>query len=199
MLFDGWALHLSRSPDNVQGHPFHQANNVNDVGITSIVDYQVFPLDPRVQAFQEAYIRQVVDAVHDLPNVLYEVANESSGGGTVDATFADALGLSGPPDWGDSTEWQYWVIDLVKRYESEEGRASHPIRMTMQFPVPRQREVNDRLFVEPRRLDLAWLRGGGLPPREPGGTGVAMVRGPALRRRREGRDRRHRPLRSGRR
>ena len=81
MLFDGWALHLSPAPDHVEGHPFHAANNVNGVGIDSIVDYQVLPLDPRVQAIQEAYIRKVVDTLHDLPNVLWEVANESSGGG----------------------------------------------------------------------------------------------------------------------
>ena len=79
MFFDGWALHLSPAPDNVEGHPFHAANNVNGIGITSILDYQVLPLDPRVQALQEAYIRKVVDTVHDLPNVLWEVANESSG------------------------------------------------------------------------------------------------------------------------
>jgi hypothetical protein len=81
MLFGGWALHLSPTPDNVEGHPFHAANNVNGIGITSIVDYQVLPLDQRVQALQEAYVRKVVDTVHDLPNVLYEVANESSGCG----------------------------------------------------------------------------------------------------------------------
>src|SRR5688572_22153260 len=31
MLFDGWALHLSPAPDNVEGHPFHAANNINRV------------------------------------------------------------------------------------------------------------------------------------------------------------------------
>src|SRR5215216_5745561 len=67
MLFDGWAIHLSPAPDNVEGHPFHAANNVNGVAITSIVDYQVLPLDPRVRALQEAYVRKVVDTVHDLP------------------------------------------------------------------------------------------------------------------------------------
>src|SRR5512147_2722273 len=61
MLFDGWALHLSPAPDNVEGHPFHAANNVNGVGINSIVDYQVLPLDPHVRALQEAYVRKVVD------------------------------------------------------------------------------------------------------------------------------------------
>ncbi len=49
MLFDGFGLHLSPAPDNVEGHPFHAANNVNGIDITSIDDYQVLPLDPRVQ------------------------------------------------------------------------------------------------------------------------------------------------------
>ena len=149
MFFDGWALHLSPGPDNVEGHPFHAANNVNGIGISSIVDYQVLPLEPRIQALQEAYIRKVVDTVQDLPNVLYEVANESSGGGSVDRQFAEMLGMSEVPDWGDSTEWQYWVIDLVKRYEEARGYQKHPIGMTMQFPVADQTNVNEPLLSSP--------------------------------------------------
>src|SRR3712207_500427 len=135
MFVEGFGLHLSLAPDNVEGHPFHAANNVNGVGIRSINDYQVLPLEPRVQAFQEAYIQKVLDTVQDLPNVLYEVANESTGGGSVDMSFAEMVGLSEPPDWGDSTEWQYWVIDVVKRHEQRMGYSKHPIGMTMQFPV----------------------------------------------------------------
>ena len=150
MLFDGFCLHLCPAPDNVAGHPFHAANNVNGIGITSIDDYQVLPLDPQIQALQEAYIQKVVDTVHDLPNVLYEVANESSGGGTLDPAFAESLGLStsdlAP---GDSTAWQYWVIDVVKRYEQQMGYDSHPVGMTMQYPVPDQARVNDPLFTGP--------------------------------------------------
>jgi len=116
------------------------------VGIGSILDYQVLPLDPRVQRLQEVYIRKVIDTVHDLPNVLWEVANESSGGGKVDAAFADALGQTGTHDWGDSTEWQYWVIETVKRYEEGRSYERHPMGMTMQFPVPDQIKVNDPLF-----------------------------------------------------
>jgi hypothetical protein len=145
MFFDGWALHLSPAPDHVEGHPFHAANNTNGVGIGSILDYQVLPLDPRVQQLQEAYLHKVVDALHDLPNLLWEVANESSGGGTVDPAFAEALGLPAAAEWGDSTAWQYWVIDTVRRYEEEQGYARHPIGMTMQFPVPTQTKVNDPL------------------------------------------------------
>jgi hypothetical protein len=149
MFFEGFGLHLSLAPDNVEGHPFHAANNVNDIGIASINDYQVLPLDPRVQALQEAYIRKVIDAVQDLPNVLYEVANESSGGGSVDPGFLEAIGLSEPPDWGDSTQWQYWVIDFVKQYEVQMGYARHPVGMTMQYPVRDQSKVNDVLFNGP--------------------------------------------------
>jgi hypothetical protein len=146
MLFEGWALHLSPAPDNVEGHPFFAANNINDVSIKSIVDYQVLPLDPRVEELQKAYIHKVIDTLHDLPNVLWEVANESSGGGTVDQNFAQMMGFSEVPDWGDSTEWQYWVIDVVKQYEQEKGYDMHPIGMTMQFPVKDQTKVNDPLF-----------------------------------------------------
>ena len=168
MFFDGWALHLSPPPDHVEGHPFHVANNVNGIGIDSIVDYQVLPLDPRVRALEEAYIRKVVDTVQDLPNVLYEVANESSGGGTVDKQFAGMLGMSEVPDWGDSTTWQYWVIDLVKRYEEERGYQKHPIGMTMQFPVADQTKVNDPLlssaadWISPG-FDNEIFKGGGHP------------------------------------
>src|SRR6266540_1318540 len=147
MLFDGFALHLSPAPDNVEGHPFHAANNVNGVGITSIVDYQVLPLDPRVQALQAAYLRKVVDTLHDLPNLLWEVANESSGGGEADPAFAEMLGQAGTPQWGDSTAWQYWVIDRVRQHEAEMGYDRHPMGMTMQFPVPEQTKVNDPLFA----------------------------------------------------
>jgi hypothetical protein len=146
MLFEGWAQHLSPAPDHVEGHPFHADNNVNGVGIGSIVDYQVLPLDPRVQELQEVYVRKVVDTLHDLPNVLWEVANESSGGGHVDPAFMEALGLADIPEWGDSTSWLYWVIDTVKRYEEQMGYEQHPIGMTMQFPVREQTRVNDPLL-----------------------------------------------------
>jgi uncharacterized protein DUF6298 len=147
MLFEGWGIHLSTAPMHVEGHPFHASNNVNGVGIESILDYQVLPLDPRVQELQEAYIHKVIDTVHDRPNVLWEVANESSGGGMVDLEFAKYLGQDRVPDWGDSTQWQYWVIDTVKRYEENRGFDRHPMGMTMQFPVPDQTKVNDPLYA----------------------------------------------------
>ena len=174
MLFDGFGLHLSPAPDQVEGHPFHAANNVNGVGIGSIVDYQVLPLDPRVQQLQEAYVGKVVDTLHDLPNLLWEVANESSGGGKADPAFVEMLGLDGPPEWGDSTAWQYWVIDIVKRHEAEMGYDAHPIGMTMQYPVPEQTKVNDPLlasraeWISPGYDDEVFAAEGAAPPQAPG-------------------------------
>jgi hypothetical protein len=156
MLFEGWALHLSPAPYHVDGHPFAVGNNVNGVGIDSIRDAQVLPLDPRVAAVQEAYVRKVVDTLHDLPNLLWEVANESCGGGTVDTGFAGFLGLADVPEWGDSTPWQYGVIDLVRRQEAEQGYDRHPVGITMQFPVPEQTKVNDPLYAS----DADWISPG---------------------------------------
>jgi hypothetical protein len=156
MFFEGWALHLSPPPYHVEGHPFHALNNVNGIGAASIDDLQVLPLDPRIQAVQEAYLRKVVDTLHDLPNVLWEVANESCGGGSVTEDFARVLGMSEPPSWGDSTDWQYWVIDTVKRHEADRRYDGHPIGMTMQFPVADQTQVNEPLL----RSRAEWISPG---------------------------------------
>jgi hypothetical protein len=147
MLFQGFSLHLTVVPDNIEGHPFHAANNINDLGITSIVDYQVLPLDPRVEALQLAYIRKVIDTVHDLPNVLYEVANESSGQTADSVVFPDGSSVETPI--GDSTRWQYWVINAVRDYERESGYELHPIGMTYLFPVPDLSKANEPLWNSP--------------------------------------------------
>jgi hypothetical protein len=107
----------------------------------------VLPLDVRVQALQEAYIRKVVDTVHDLPNVLYEVANESSGD-TADAVhMPDSSSI--PTPIGDSTEWQYWVITFLKRYEQQMGYTPHPVGMSYQYPVRELHKANDPLWASP--------------------------------------------------
>ena len=76
--------------------------------------------------------------------------------GRVDPSFAEALGQPGSPEWGDSTAWQYWVIDRVKRYEGEMGYDTHPIGMTMQFPVADQTKVNAPMFDS----DADWISPG---------------------------------------
>jgi hypothetical protein len=172
LLFDGWALHLSPAPDHIEGHPFHARNNVNGVSAGSIDDLQVLPLDPKVAAIQEAFIRKVVDTLHDLPNVLWEVSNESTGDGQLTDEFAGFLGMDKAPVYGDSTEWQYWVIDVVKGHEAARGYDEHPIGMTMQFPVADQTRVNEPLlssraeWISPGYDDERFKDGG--HPMEPG-------------------------------
>jgi Family of unknown function (DUF6298) len=144
MLFEGFSLHLTETPDNIEGHPFHAANNVNDIGITSIVDYQVLPLNPGVKAIQQAYIGKVIDTVHDLPNVLYEVANESSGQSADAVSLPDGSAIETPI--GDSTQWQYWVIHTVKDYEREMGYEPHPVGMTYLYPVADLSTSNEPLW-----------------------------------------------------
>ena len=184
MLFEGWAIHLSPAPFHVEGHPFHAANNVNGVGIGSILDYQVLPLEPRVQALQEAYVHRVVDTLHDLPTVLWEVANESSGGGAVEPDFAQALGLPADAEWGDSTQWQYWVIDVVRKHEADHGYETHPIGMTMQFPVPSQTKVNEPLlaggadWISPGFDDEVFAEGG--HPMAPGSPQSRWLENPPM-------------------
>jgi hypothetical protein len=166
LLFDGWALHLSPAPDHIEGHPFHARNNVNGVDARSIDDLQVLPLDPKVEAIQRAFIEKVIDTLHDLPNVLWEVSNESTGDGQLTDEFAAFLSMSKAPVYGDSTQWQYWVIDVVKQYETDRGYDPHPIGMTMQFPVRDQTRVNEPLhqsradWISPGFDDERYANGG---------------------------------------
>lgn len=81
---------------------------------------------PAVTALQEAYVRQVVETVGDLDNVLYEITNESG---------------------GYSTAWQYHMIDFVHACEQEMPR-QHPVGMTFQF-ARENPGTNADLFASP--------------------------------------------------
>ncbi|MFQ6131678.1 MAG: DUF6298 domain-containing protein, partial [Armatimonadota bacterium] len=129
MLFQGWSIESKdgRTDNPWAAHPFNAGNNVN--GIDGDLDgdgegKEVHTLHNRaVTALQEAYVRQVVDAVNDLGNVLYEIANES-----------------GPY----STAWQYHMINFVKRYEATKPK-QHPVGMTAQS----RGATNQALFDSP--------------------------------------------------
>ena len=125
MLFEGWGVQRVR--EAWAGHPFNLANNNNgvdgdpdrtDKGL-AVNTLQV----PAVTRVQEAYVRRVIDAVSDLDNVLYEIANEA-----------------GPY----STEWQYHMIRFVKQYEAGNPK-QHPVGMTFQH----QGGSNQALFDSP--------------------------------------------------
>ena len=112
MLFEGWGLQFS--PEAYAHHPFHPRNNVNDLGLDTASERRLEIhelLHDKVLAVQEAYVKRVIETVHDLDNVLYEISNENH-----------------PP----STEWQYHMVRLVKDHEKQLG-VRHPVGMTFQY------------------------------------------------------------------
>ena len=66
-----------------QGHPYNAGNNINNIngdptGQGHGLDTETLIL-PSVTAYQEAYVRKLIDSVGDLDNVIWEVAMEPWG------------------------------------------------------------------------------------------------------------------------
>jgi hypothetical protein len=96
-----------------ESHPFNRRNNINGVNGDPNGDGQGLELGSLGQAFtpyQEAYVRQVLDTVGDLDNVLYEICNECY-------------------DRSDTNAWQRYFIDFIRQYEAARGHR-HPVGMT---------------------------------------------------------------------
>lgn len=120
MLFNGWSVAADKGVPGGQNpwrsHPFNRANNVNGIdgdlnGDSSGEEVHELAI-PAITTIQEAYIRKVIDTVNDLDNVLYEISNESD---------------------GESTQWQYHMINFIKNYELGKPK-QHPVGMTSEYP-----------------------------------------------------------------
>jgi hypothetical protein len=111
MLFDGWDLANGYNAAT-GGFPMAAGNNTN--GVATTPDVALSLRDTTITARQEAYVGRVVDAVNDLDNVLFEIANE---------TNASA----------DTLAWQNHMIDVV--HAAEQARPKqHPVGMTAMYP-----------------------------------------------------------------
>ena len=109
MLFEGWGLSFA----SWDGHPFNIHNNVQAIngdpnGDGKGIATQTLEI-PAVTRIQETYVGKVIDAVNDLDNVLFEIANESH--------------------FSHSKDWQYYMIRYVKQYEKRKAK-QHPVGMT---------------------------------------------------------------------
>ena len=105
MMFNAYDLvNIYNATDG--GFPYASGNNVN--GVASDGPSAVNLSNSAVTAIQESYIKQVIDTVNDLDNVLYEIANES----------AEA-----------DVQWQYHMITVIKQYEATKPK-QHPVGMT---------------------------------------------------------------------
>ncbi|MCU0981258.1 MAG: DUF6298 domain-containing protein [Pirellulaceae bacterium] len=112
MLFEGWCVR--ERPSNWEGHAMNVANNIN--GINGDPDGDGFGLEvqmlqvPEITDLQKAYIRNVIDAVNDLDNVLYEISNES--------LYRPAI-----------LNWQEEMIKYINHYQAGKPK-QHPVGMT---------------------------------------------------------------------
>lgn len=127
MLFEGWAVQFSPGRDS---HPFHRANNVNEVHYGDDAASIHTLSHPRITNIQQRHIQNVVDTVNEFDNVLYEIVNES-----------------GPY----STEWQDHMIRYLRQYQAEKPN-QHPIGMTYQH----RGGLNEALF----NSDADWISPG---------------------------------------
>jgi len=125
MLFEGWGMQFV--PGAWEAHPFHPANNVNGLNPDANGDgrgLEIYELElPKALAFQEAYVRKVIDTVNDFDNVLYEISNENHPA---------------------STAWQYHMIRFIREYERSKPK-QHPVGMTFQY----RGGSNETLFRSP--------------------------------------------------
>jgi hypothetical protein len=96
---------------------YHPDNNVQGIDADANRDgsgAEAYDLSiPRITAYQEAFVRRVVDAVNDLDNVLYEIGNEG------DLT---------------SVPWQNHFIRFLRKYQDGKPR-QHPVGMTAVFNI----------------------------------------------------------------
>jgi hypothetical protein len=107
MLFDGYHMVNDRRSDD--GYPLTGANNINGVDTGTGNFSQIMSLiSANALTVEENYVRKVIDTVNDLPNVLYEIANEPA---------------------SQSGSWQVHFIDFVHSYEA--GKPfQHPVGYT---------------------------------------------------------------------
>ena len=99
MFFQGFSV---VTPGGWKAHPLNGGNNVNGIdgdanGDGLGLEVHRSPGTP-VRQIQEAYVRQVLETLHDLDNVLYEVVNEgypeSVPGNTISFVLSNGMSVS---------------------------------------------------------------------------------------------------------
>jgi hypothetical protein len=105
-LFNGADWSTSNSTD---GNPFESMNNVNGVNCGGTCPYTTGP-PALAWNYEIAYAHKVIDTVHDLSNVLFEITNET--------------------DIPTSLRWQLELAKEVRTYESRTYETRHPIGIT---------------------------------------------------------------------
>ena len=142
MLFEAWTANPYMGAP-FDGHPFNRLNNINGVDgdpeappipaeLNPDGDRTTFPgcetltihtlADPKILAYEKAYVKKVVETLNDLDNVLYEICNEAL---------------------RRSKYWQYEMIRYIHELESGMPK-QHPVWMTHLVQAQ-----NEALFASP--------------------------------------------------
>lgn len=124
-LFQGFSVKNKGYPTGFNvwvGHPFNASNNIQAFeggdGEGDGARFQTL-YDADVTAYQEAYVRKLVDTVNHLDTIVYEICNESDG--------ADSF------DGHDTNEWQDHFIAYLQTYEATKAK-QHLIFRTICWP-----------------------------------------------------------------
>ncbi|MGE3841715.1 MAG: DUF6298 domain-containing protein [Vicinamibacterales bacterium] len=129
MLFQGWSVAKEKGPwalaNPWRGHPFHRSNNINGIDGDPSLDDSGLETQQQgsaaVFAFQQAYVRRVLETLNDLDNVIYEISSHTDGGGTL---------------------WQYDMIRYVKDLERTLPQ-QHLVGMTAQWIAGTNQQLYD--------------------------------------------------------
>jgi Big-like domain-containing protein/collagenase-like protein with putative collagen-binding domain len=118
-LFDGNNVASARcgnSAPNGDGYPFTGVNNINGVddgytsGSTGVGSFTMTTNNAVTNA-QDAFVKKTIDTLNDLPNVLWELAEEQPGNGSF---------FTGSSGYGGASSMQFWaphMVGLIKAYE----------------------------------------------------------------------------------
>jgi hypothetical protein len=141
MLFNGWGLQFGEPRNPFDASPWKAGNNINGIdgdprGTGKGTDVQTLR-NPAITAIQERHVRRVVDALHDLPNLLFEVSNETA---NTDEAWA----------------WQNRMLAVLKRHDGSRGHR-HPIGMTSSAWGDDRAGIDARLA----RSEADWTSPGG--------------------------------------
>ena len=93
-LFDGLQLVNNRCSND--GYPFTAGNNVNGVSDGGGANSITMSAPNTITGYQDAYVKKVIDTLNDVPNVIWEISEESP---------------------SSSAWWQGHMIGLIKAYE----------------------------------------------------------------------------------
>ncbi|HET7214472.1 MAG TPA: hypothetical protein VFL79_12840, partial [Terriglobia bacterium] len=94
-LFSGEFINVFRSPHD--GYPFTEGNNVNGIDDGGGTGSATMTAPNAISAYQDAYVKKMIDTLNDLPNVLWMVSEEAP---------------------AKSVWWNNHLIALVRAYEA---------------------------------------------------------------------------------